>query len=129
MFVKIATLLRNCVRVVLETIHLRNVPGTRPSVDAVVTLMLGTRMDRGFRFIIQPSQKNARFICVSVRLCVQIPSMSLSGSSLFSWRFFQGNLGRSQVATQELPNLCFPFVPDIYLLQEPYLVFKETLLA
>ncbi|GBN07191.1 Retrovirus-related Pol polyprotein from type-1 retrotransposable element R1 [Araneus ventricosus] len=33
-----------------------------------------------------------------------------------------GNLGRSQVGTQELPHLDLPFRPDIYLVQEPYLV-------
>ncbi|GBM11529.1 Retrovirus-related Pol polyprotein from type-1 retrotransposable element R1 [Araneus ventricosus] len=33
-----------------------------------------------------------------------------------------GNLGRSQVGTQELPHLDLPFRPDVYLVQEPYLV-------
>ncbi|GBO40264.1 hypothetical protein AVEN_213952-1, partial [Araneus ventricosus] len=37
-----------------------------------------------------------------------------------------GNLGRSQVATQELPNLCFTAIPDVYLLQKPYIVKGDT---
>ncbi|GBL89290.1 hypothetical protein AVEN_225829-1 [Araneus ventricosus] len=36
------------------------------------------------------------------------------------WGFFQVNLGRSKVATKELPNLISNFTPDIYLIQEPY---------
>ncbi|GBN84742.1 hypothetical protein AVEN_18303-1 [Araneus ventricosus] len=43
-------------------------------------------------------------------------------SPVFEWKFFQGNLGRSQVGTQELPHLDLPFKPDVYLVQEPYLV-------
>ncbi|GBL99542.1 hypothetical protein AVEN_227452-1 [Araneus ventricosus] len=42
---------------------------------------------------------------------------------LCCWRFFQGNLGRSQVGTQELPNLSFGSAgqfPDVYIIQEPY---------
>ncbi|GBL97219.1 Retrovirus-related Pol polyprotein from type-1 retrotransposable element R1 [Araneus ventricosus] len=43
-------------------------------------------------------------------------------SPVFEWKFFQGNLGRSQVGTQELPHLVLPFRPDVYLVQDPYLV-------
>ncbi|GBN06598.1 hypothetical protein AVEN_226360-1 [Araneus ventricosus] len=47
-------------------------------------------------------------------------------SSLFLWAFFQGNLGRSQKVTQELPHIFPGQVPNVYLLPEPYLFNAEA---
>ncbi|GBM45665.1 Retrovirus-related Pol polyprotein from type-1 retrotransposable element R1 [Araneus ventricosus] len=118
---KTVVLLRNYVPVVLVNTPLRIVPEIRLSAAVAGIIILGIKMGREYQYTILPFPRNVLFTCANARLFNQTPNMPLSVSPLFSWWFFQGNLGRSQVATQELPHLCFPFVPDIYLLQEPYL--------
>ncbi|GBN16515.1 hypothetical protein AVEN_102437-1 [Araneus ventricosus] len=51
-----------------------------------------------------------------------IPFMGNVLPVVLSLCFLQANLGRSRMATQELTNLCFSNkIPDVFLLQEPYL--------
>ncbi|GBN70533.1 hypothetical protein AVEN_186876-1 [Araneus ventricosus] len=58
---------------------------------------------------------------VNVRNFLRKCSMPSRPPNFFAWLFFQGNLGRSQAGTQELPNLTFGRYPDVYIVQEPYI--------
>ncbi|GBM82383.1 Retrovirus-related Pol polyprotein from type-1 retrotransposable element R1 [Araneus ventricosus] len=60
---------------------------------------------------------------VQTDLCAKCPGEHPTKNCSKHTVFFQGNLGSSQVGTQELPNLSFGTAgqfPDVYIIQEPY---------